>query len=381
MVIDQVQLGDVTANQSLHVITLTPDGVSQSATTVGNTALGSADNAAVNYQATQRLSGDSHATTNVTLDGSAGSGLYVTSSATGNSGTGGTCCAPLTGSAVQTIDAGHTVTAETYINGQGAQPTGEVYADATAIGNTQGWETKNGAVNASSTQVNNAETYAALGSTMGPVDGAAVYSTTAVANNVTSDATNSPVNLTVTQTSAGPRTRSGQALTQSYGSDITAIATATSNNLTVTADNYAATVTSSQDNATPVQAQIVLTTDSWSGTATTSAYGVANSALVSNSGSYTLANGVQNNTGDVTASVTFYNSGTGSDATQLATAAGNAYSAYACPDCNGVVVGNLRQTNSGGVSAVNTTTVGTPGYIAGAASAVGNNATFQVHKN
>jgi hypothetical protein len=171
------------------------------------------------------------------------------------------------------------------------------------------------------------------------------------------------------------------AITQSYGGDIIAAATATSNNINVTADNYAALVTSTQTNAAPVQAQVVLTTDSWSGQATTSAYGVANSAIVSNSGSYTGVDGTQTNTGEVTASTTFYNSGLGSDTTQLSTAVGNAYSAYACPDCNGVVSANLRQSNSGGVASTSTTTVSTGGYIAGAASAVGNSATFQVHKN
>ena len=64
----------------------------------------------------------------------------------------------------------------------------------------------------------------------------------------------------------------------------------------------------------------------------------------------------------------------------LSTAVGNAYSAYACADCNGVVNGSVRQTNSGGVSSTTSTTTAGGGYISASASAVGNTATFQVHK-
>jgi hypothetical protein len=123
VVIDQVQLGDVTATQNLNVVAAQPSGVSASATTVGNSGGAAADHAPVDYRARQELNGDSHATVNVTLDGSAGDFLAAASSATGNTGTGGTCCAALTGSTTQIIDAGHTVTAETAINGQGTDPT------------------------------------------------------------------------------------------------------------------------------------------------------------------------------------------------------------------------------------------------------------------
>ena len=383
MVIDQVQLGDVTANQTLHVVT-TPAGISQSATTVGNSGTGSADHAAVDYRATQILDADSHAVVNVAADRSAGDAAYITASATGNTGTGGTCCAPLTGTAVQTVTANHTVTAETYLHIDGPASTGLVSADATAVGNTQGWETNGGSVSAASTQAQYGETYAALGATVAAVDGPASYSATAVANNVTSDATSAPVSLTVIQTTDGFRTRAGMDVVQTSGSDVTAAATATSNNIVVTTDGYAATLSSTQTNTNPTQAEVVnLNVAAWSGTVTASAYGVANSALVSNSGPSTVANGVQTNSGAVDAEVSF-NGGSaapGGDSTVLATAVGNAYSAYACPDCNGAVNGTVRQTNSGGVSSGSTTTTSSTGFVAGASSAVGNTATFQVHKS
>lgn len=381
MVIDQVQLGDVKASQQLTVVAA--PGVSESATTVGNSAIGTADHAAVDYRATQELNGDSIANANVSVHDTAGDGLYVTSSATGNTGTAGTCCAALTGSATQTIDAGHTVTAETDIYTGGPHSTGTISADAAAIGNTQGWETNGGSVNASSTQAHFGETYSALGANVAAVDGTASYSSTAVANNVTSDATDAPVSLMVSQTVDGLRTRGGIDVVQQSGSDVVVAATASANNINVTSDGYAASLTSSQVNASPVQAEVVnVNLGSWSGTAVVSGYGVANSAIVSNAGPQTTANGTQDNTGAVDATVNFTggSGGYGGDSTVMATAVGNAYSAYACADCNGSVVANLRQTSSGGVSATSTTTVTSSGYVSGAASAVGNTATFQVHK-
>ena len=128
-----------------------------------------------------------------------------------------------------------------------------------------------------------------------------------------------------------------------------------------------------------MQTQAELTVGAWSGEATASSYSVANSAIISNSGPSTTANGVQTNTGEVSA-VTNFTGGSGGDATLLSTAVGNAYSGYACADCNGSVVGTVRQTNAGGVSAITGTTTSSQGYISGSASAVGNTATFQVHK-
>ncbi len=380
--IDQVQLGDVTANQTLQVTT-PPASVSQGATTVGNSASATGENTAVDYRATQELNGDSHAVVNVSVADSAGAALYVSSSATGNTGTGGTCCAALTGSATQTIDANHTVTAEADLYTGGPHTTGTISADATAIGNTQGWETNGGSVDASSTQAHYGETYAALGANVARVDGAASYSATAVANNVTSDATSAPVNLTVSQVADGFRTRGGVDVVQQFGGDVGVAATATSNNINITSNGYAAALASDQYNTNPVQAEVVnLDVGAWSGTVTGSAYGVANSAIVSNAGPTTSVNGVQTNTGAVDATVNFTggSGGAGGDSTILATAVGNAYSAYACAECNGAVQATLKQSNAGGVSATSASTITSQGNIAGAASAVGNTATFSVRK-
>ena len=71
----------------------------------------------------------------------------------------------------------------------------------------------------------------------------------------------------------------------------------------------------------------------------------------------------------------------GYDDAANATAMGNAVTAYACSNCGGVMTVTSSQTSSGGVSASSTTTT-TAGNrsVTGAATAVGNNATFYVSK-
>lgn len=378
VVIDQVQLGDVTANQTLNVVEI-PSGVSQATATVGNAALGTADHAALDYRATQTLNGESHAVSNVQVADSAGDGLYVSTSATGNTGTAGTCCKALTGSSSQTIAANHAVTAEAYVYTGGPTPTGEVSVDASAIGNTQGWETNGGSIQAASTQAHYGETYSALGAVVGAVDGNAAYSSTAVANNVTSDATGAPVHLIASQETDGFRTRADIDVQQDSATAVAAVATATSNNINITSSGSSASLFSDQFNTNPVQTEVVLSANWWGDTATASAYSVANSALVSNAGAFTSADGLQTNTGAVSA-VTSFNGGAGGDAAVLGTAVGNAWSAYACADCNGSVLGTVRQTNSGGVSTTVSTTTSAAGFVAASAMAVGNSATVQVHK-
>lgn len=381
MVIDQIQLGDVTSNYTLQV-TSVPAGASISSTTVANSGLGSADAAPVNYQATQTQGGASFANTNLSFHDTAGAQLYVQTAATGNTGTAGTGPGqPLTGSTSQTVNANQTVTGQTNLYIGGPDPTGQVSIDTVAVGNTQGWETNGGSVVAASTQAQYGETYAALGANVAAtVTGPASYSATAVGNNVTSDATGAPVYLTVSQTADGFRTRAGMDVTQAAGSDVTAAATATSNNINVTASDATASLTSTQYNTNPVQAEVTLAVGTWSGTTTATAYGVANSAIVSNAGPTTTVDGTQTSTGDVSATTNF-TGGPGGDSTTLATAVGNAYSAYACPSCSGSLSASLHQTNSGGVSSTASTTTSSTGYISGAAASVGNTATFQVVKH
>ena len=375
-----MQIGDVTSVQALHVEGA-PASTSVATTSVGNSGLGTIDHADLSYTATQRMSGGSHALANITVDDSAGETFDANTSATGNTGTAGNCCGNLTGAVIQTIDAGKTVTAETYTAVAGPDSTGETSIGSTAIGNTQGWETNGGSVNATTSQTHNGDTYAAVGANGAGVDNQATYSTTAVANNVTVDATSAPVQMSVSQTaSGGTRTRAGVDVSQSSGSDVTVAATATNNNINVTSDGYDASVVSTQTSGTLVTADANLTLGTWTGEAVVSGYGVANSAIVSNSGSSTEIDGSQTNTTGVLVTTSLTGGSASGDGTAISTAVGNAYSGYACPDCNGSLTAGLTQANNYGVTASTVVTTNTTGAVVGVASAVGNTATFQVHR-
>ena len=375
-----MQLGDVTAVQTMHVEGV-PASTSIATTSVGNSGLGTIDHADLSYTATQRMSGGSHALANITVDDSAGATFDANTSATGNTGTAGNCCGNLTGAVIQTIDAGKTVTAETYGTVAGPDSTGQINMGSTAIGNTQGWETNGGSVNATTTQTHNGDTYAGMASHSGDVDGSATYATTAVANNVTVDATDAPVQMNVSQTAAGgTRTRAGMDISQSSGADVTVAATATNNNTNVTSDSYDASLVSTQTSGTLVTADASLTLGTWTGEAVVSGYGVANSAIVSNSGPSAEIDGTQTNSTGVLVTSSLTGGTASGDATALSTAVGNAYSGYACPDCNGSLTAGLTQANNYGVTASTVVTTNTTGAVTGVASAVGNTATFQVHR-
>ena len=375
-----MQIGDVTSVQSLHVEGA-PASTTVATTSVGNSGLGAIDHADLSYTATQRMSGGSHALANITVDDSAGETFDANTSATGNTGTAGNCCGNLTGAVIQTIDAGKTVTAETYTAVAGPDSTGETSVGSTAIGNTQGWENNGGSVNATTSQTHNGDTYAAVGANGAGVDNQATYSVTAVANNVTVDATSAPVQMTVDQTAAGgTRTRAGVDVSQSSGSDVTVAATATNNNINVTSDGYGASLVSTQNSGTLVTADANLTLGTWTGEAVVSGYGVANSAIVSNSGPSTEIDGSQTNTTGVLVTTSLTGGTASGDGAAISTAVGNAYSGYACPDCNGTLTAGLTQANNYGVTASTVVTTNTTGAVVGVASAVGNTATFQVHR-
>ena len=108
-VVNQVQLGDVFSTQTLTVDNA-DNGAAAATVAIGNSATATGSGVALTYQGTQELNAEVHGKTNVSIGGSAGSALYETTSANGNTSTVGTCCATTSGSSVQTIDAYHGVT-------------------------------------------------------------------------------------------------------------------------------------------------------------------------------------------------------------------------------------------------------------------------------
>ena len=108
------------------------------------------------------------------------------------------------------------------------------------------------------------------------------------------------------------------------------------------------------------------------------AYGVGNSVAVSSASPLTEISVDQTNQGTVSAKSSLLTGGTGGDAYVNATAVGNAAQGYACATCDGGVGINNTQLNGGAVKATAVYKGTYGGAVTGAASAVGNTATYTV---
>lgn len=371
----QVQLGDLFAEQHLHVITA-PDSATAATAATGDSLTATGENQNLHVTSTQSLRATSAALTSIAADQGAGALLSATTAAVGNTATLGTCCGLVSGTATQTVTNAGQTTADTYV-GTSAGPTGQVSADSSAVANTQGWEVVNGTTQPVAIQTNQGLVHAYVNATICCVSGGSGYSATAVGDNVTVDATNASVDAQVNQTQSDGPVQATILVNQTSASDLTAAATASANNINIAADSGTTSLASSQSNASSVSANSSVQLESWSGAATVSAYGVGNSALAANAGPQTNMTTSQTNSGDVTASASF-TGGDGGAAGVAATAVGNAASGYACPSCQGGVGANNTQVNSGPVHAATTATVTGGASVNGQASAIGNSATFQV---
>lgn len=362
----QVQLGDIWAGQQLNVESA-ENGASAVSTAMGNSAAAGVDGP-LNYRSHQ-TAGNVGAQTDVTV-GYAGPALVASTAAYGNSGTAEGY--GVSGVARQTTTGA--VSAGTNANLYGYA--GIAAIASSAVGNTQGWQTSNGSIDSRTHQTHSGSTWAGADASVCCSDQTSVTAT-AISNNVTASAPNSPVQMTVRQHMTGSSTEADANLAQVSGGDLVTAATATANNLTVGTSNYAAEVDARQDNAGAVTAQANGSADQWWGTAATSAYGVGNSAVVSNAGSWTGLDTRQTNNGQIYVAGSF-SGGAGGDAVATSTAIGNAVSGYACGDCNGVLQANNRQINNGGVTANTNLSIGSAGVVSGAATAIGNSANYVV---
>jgi hypothetical protein len=374
---NQVQLGDVFGSQTVHVV-LSDTGVSSVATSTGNNFAVQAVNSPSQIDSFQTTSGQSNAVSTAVADQGAGPSLTASAAATGNTTTAAGTGTLVSGYSHQTVAASSMVSASTY-PGTGGGPTKVVSTNATALGNTQGWAAINGSTTSFTTQTESGPVHSLVQATVCCTTGTADYTSTAVANNVTGDTTNSTAYMLVNQTRDQGGTAANVTAHQTSGVDVTTTSTATANNLNLTGSGAWATVDATQNNASSVSATSDLSVNLWTGYATANAYGVGNSAFVSNTGSSALLSPDQTNTGDVTVSASFSTPGDGVG-TANASAVGNAASVYACGACNSSSAGvgaTSRQTNSAAITASSTVTSAN-GPANGTANAVGNSLTVQV---
>lgn len=372
--LNQVQLGDVFAGQTINVVS--GDPVVSRAAASGNVASTIGQDAGLSYTGDQRVAGNISGQAQGFVSGGAGQLLSVFASGNGSTATAGTCCGPTTGSATQALDAGSSVTSSSEV--QLAGGAAALDETSTAVGNTQGWLSANGSVSTTTIQTSAGIVDAqGTATVVGAVDGPATYSATSVVNDVTGEGTTSDVSLTTRQTTAETSPSSATlTVQQDQGDTISAQTTATGNNLTQTVTDGSATLDAQQTNGGDVTADTAVGLGSWN-SAVVGAYGVGNSILVSDTGPQATIAATQGNTGAVTAS-SVLTGGAGGATSLNATAVGNVVQGYACGTCGGGVGATIAQSNDGRVTAVGKVQGPGGGSVTGASTAVGNTVTLQV---
>jgi len=374
----QEQDGAVFAGQTLNVVTSSDDTATTTAT--GNAFSGSVVAGDLDMTSQQTLTGTSGALNNLNVAQYAGSGT-VTTAATGNTGdatvtSGGT----LTGQVTQSVTSS-AVSANSNVNAGNAQ-IGQGSFETQAIANSQSFVSGDSAVNASVSQLNQADTTATGNATIGYMPGDAVFTAGAVGNNVTSiGAGAASQSLGIAQSNQSSVVQAVQITGLGDSQNTLTNATASANNVNITNEQGPLGVAVNQDNEAAVIAYGEEDALQFGG-ATVTAQAVGNSTLAGNVGTSVALDNVQvNGTGGVDSTVTI-NGGSGFDMAGASTAIGNAATAYACSECGGVMDITNSQTNGSDVSAKSI--IGITGdqarSISGTTTAVGNSASFYVTK-
>lgn len=367
-------MGDVLSGQTLNVESAS-DGVSADSVAVGNIVSATGQNAYLNFQSDQAVTSHIEAATDVTVTGDAGPYFATTTSATGNSATAGTCCALTEGSSLQSVEAGAVVAADAYSK---SGTSAGVSVDASAVGNTTGWEQYNGQVQTWTGQTNAGLTTATNSGSFTGATGPMSLSATAVSNNVTVDADGAATDIGVQQISDGEGTVALVDAAIGSGTDIQGSSTGVGDNIDAQNRSPDSSMNTNQANSAPVSAYTNLNVTSWTGDANAVAYGVGNSVVLANNGPSARLYSDQNSAGEVNAGASF-TGGAGGNVFASATAMGNAVSGYACSACGGAIDAANNQVGSSRVRAntgVNIT--GRAKSVYGQANAVGNSATYEV---
>lgn len=370
---DQLNLGDINAEQTLNVVTA--EDVTAATTAGGNTfgmTVYGADGGLTSNQVNQ---GDVLAHGVVNVSGSMGVAT-VTSTAVGNSGAATAAAGTLSGFMVQTNSGA--VTARSQIEGETAQA-GDVVESSLAAGNSQGLILNNGSMGARVSQNNQGDVIADGGAIIQYVAGTAVVAGTAAGNNIDLNGANQSAARVITDQNNGAASVTA-AKFAAYGNSNTTVtaATASGNNLNAGNTGTLLDVASHQYNTAYVRAQAQETSYQF-GSAQATAYGVGNSVMAGNYGPGLVLDNVQVNDGGGVEVIASFEGNNGYDAGASATAIGNAVTGYVCNQCSGTMNATNSQSNNVDVSARSTITMsGGARSLVGVATATGNNASFSV---
>ncbi|MGV8929205.1 MAG: holdfast anchor protein HfaD [Brevundimonas sp.] len=374
----QLQLGDVFAGQTLHVVDA-QEQVTVETSAQGNSASGSVENGSITVQSEQDMRGDPVARTDVTLGGDTWGAVNATTQAGGNYLAVSAYSADLTVDATQS-NTGDLVSATTEIGDSDARLHGGVTVNASAISNTVALAGEASVVQGTIDQSSSAvvRSFGRIQSQYIPSPGRVTSEATVNAIAVNSDQT-SGQDLSIIQRSTGDFVEAEASSNAGNAWDLAARARASGNQAVLYNQEGSVVTASDQHNTSFVRAS-ALTTAYDFGEARAEARGVANELSVGNNDTYVEIDNTQFNSGGVDVSATF--SGTnGYDAYVGADAVGNSVTGYACSTCEGYLEARNDQTNSGDVSAVaNTTVAGSGRAVISGANAVGNSASFYVSR-
>ena len=370
---NQINLGDVFAEQTLNVETVT-DGFSASTIAPANSALISVQNTDASMTSNQENSGEvlAHGVVNVATHGGANSNFTTT--AVGNAGTAAADNGTLTGRATQ-LNTGP-VTARSQLEAHEAE-LNDMSMSTLAQGNSQGLTLINGAMGVRVSQGNTANVLADGGAIAGAITGTASVAGTATGNNISLSGTQQSAARVITEQSNAGITQASKftAYGSSYLSSTTA--SASGNNLSATNEGPLLDVASSQYNAAYVRGQAEATAYQFSA-AQVGAHGVGNSALVGNNGPEVVLDNIQTNEGGGVEVLATFEGHDGYDAVASSTAMGNAVTGYACSQCSGQMTIKNNQVNSAEIGARTSIIAGSSRSVSGITTATGNNASFYV---
>lgn len=377
VLIEQVQLDTTWSNLDVHVSEYSADALTTS-TAVGNTAAGLLNHGDIDYDAFQTNTANVGAS-NQLSGGQVGNAASVTT-AYGNASTAGTWGGNSFYRAEQ--DMSGDTSAYTRIDLGAAD---NVAAATTAAANVSVSAAEYGDDRAFQIQNSAGNVYAETDADLCCTSTSGVFLTTASGNVASSSGlTSTAINGAVQTTASDKSIHAVSDVYMGDGNDIVAQATASGNSY-VLANQWGYTSLGRdgselyQKNDSSITSESYVTLDSWSGQAASTAYGVGNSALVSGQGSDTALFAYQENNGQVNTTASLSGqSWSGGAGIANATSIGNAASAFLCNTCGDAILsGSVSQVNNASVSA--TTYVDTPyaGTVIGAASAIGNSATFQ----
>jgi len=370
---DQLNLGDLNAEQTLNVVTA--EEVTATTTAGGNTFGMTVYGADGGLTSNQDNRGGVLAHSVVNVSGSMDT-ANVTSTAVGNSGTATAAAGTLSGFMVQTNTGA--VTARSQIEGETAQA-GDVIESSLAAGNSQGLTLNNGSMGARVSQNNQADVAADGGAIIQYVAGTAVIAGTAAGNNIDLNGANQSAARVITDQNNGAANVTATKFAAYGNSNVTVTAaTASGNNLNAANEGPLLDVASHQYNTAYVRAQAEASSYQF-GSAQATAYGVGNSVMAGNYGPGLVLDNVQVNDGGGVEVIASFSGDSGYDGASNATAIGNAVTGYVCNQCSGTMNATNSQSNNVDVSARSTMTMtGGARSLIGVATATGNNASFSV---